>query len=148
MTERIKAWIPPILVTSVDVIWGWSLATHVRPWFFEMLKQPEQEASTFYDNVMEPRLWIGYAIVLATQLIWVYVIAPRPLTNWQLRLYWWLGFAILVSSSVMLRQGLPLHGGPSLLLLGVQIGDILLLYWLATRLLTPLPQRSVIPGWW
>jgi hypothetical protein len=148
MPQRIKGWIQPILVTAIDVIWGWSLTTYARPWFFDMLGRPELEASTFYDNVMEPRLWIGYAVVLATQLIWVNVIAPRPLTNRQLRLYWWLGCAIVAASSVMLRQGLTLSGGPSLLLLGVQIGDLVLLYWLATRLLTPLPQRRVIPGWW
>jgi hypothetical protein len=33
-----------------------------------------------------------------------------------------------------------------LLLLVVPIGDLLLLYWLPTRLLTPLPRRRVIPG--
>jgi hypothetical protein len=146
--QRIKGWIQPILVTAIDVIWGWSLTTYARPWFFDMLGRPELEASTFYDNVMEPRLWIGYAVVLATQLIWVNVIAPRPLTNRQLDLYWWLGCAIVAASYVMLRQGLTLSGGPSLLLLGVQIGDLILLYWLATKLLTPLPQRTVIPGLW
>jgi hypothetical protein len=148
MHQRIKPWLTPILVTAMDVVWGWSLTTYARPWFFDMLGRPELEASTFYDNVMEPRLWIGYAIVLATQLIWVNVIAPRPLTHRQLRLSWWLGCAIVAASSVIIRQGLTLSPGPSLLLLGVQIGDLLLLYWLATKLLTPLPQRNVIPGWW
>ena len=59
-----------------------------------------------------------------------------------------MGCVILIVSSVLLRQDLELSTKPDLLLLGVQIGDFILLYWLATRLLTPLPQRRVIPGWW
>jgi len=113
-----------------------------------MLGRSEVTASVFYDSVLEPRLWIGYAIVLAVQLNWVNVIAPRVQTPRQLRRLWWAGCAVISVSSLLLRQGLTLASGPSLLLLGVQIGDLLLLYWLATRLLTPLPQRRVIPGWW
>jgi len=148
MPHRSKPWLAPILVTAVDVAWGWLLTTHGRPWLFQMLGRSELTASVFYDSVLEPRLWIGYAIVLAVQLNWVNVIAPRVQTPRQLRRLWWAGCAVISVSSLLLRQGLTLASGPSLLLLGVQIGDLLLLYWLATRLLTPLPQRRVIPGWW
>ena len=115
---------------------------------FQLLARPDQEASAFYNNVLEPRLWIGYATVLACQLTWVNLIAPRPLSNQTLRLGWWLGCGLIITSSVALRIGLTLTEGPSLLLLGVQSGDLLLLYWLATRLMTPRPQRRVIPGGW
>ena len=148
MPQRLKAWQTPILVTAMDVIWGWSLTTFARPWLFQMLGLGELEAISYYDNVMEPRLWLQYAIVLGVQLSWVNLIAPRRLSTHQLRLCWWLGCAIVIASAVVLRQGLVLSSGPSLLLLGVQIGDLLLLYWLATRLMTPQPQRHVIPGWW
>jgi hypothetical protein len=148
MAHRCKPWLAPILVTAVDVTWGWLLTTYGRPWLFQMLGRTEPEASVFYDSVLEPRLWIGYAIVLALQLNWVNVIAPRALTHRKLRLLWWTGCAVIIVSSMLLRQGLTLAFGPSLLLLGVQIGDLLLLYWLATSLLTPLPQRRAIPCWW
>ena len=148
MSQRLKAWQTPILVTAMDVIWGWSLTTFARPWLFQMLGLGELEAISYYDNVMEPRLWLEYAIVLIAQLSWVNLIAPRPLSTHQLRLCWWLGCGMVIASALVLRQGLVLPSGPSLLLLGVQIGDLLLLYWLATRLMTPQPQRRVIPGWW
>ena len=138
----------PFLVTAVDLIWGWSLTTYARPWLLEMLRRPELEASRYYDNVLEPRLWISYAIVLAMQLSWVNLISPRPLPLRQLRRFWWLGCGIILLSSTALRQGLSLNEGASLLGWAVQFGDLILLYWLATVLLTPLPQRRAIPGWW
>ena len=148
MTSRTRPWLAPILLTAIDVAWGWLLTTYGRPWLFQLLARPDQEASAFYNNVLEPRLWIGYATVLACQLVWVNLIAPRPLSNQTLRLGWWLGCGLIITSSVALRIGLTLTEGPSLLLLGVQSGDLLLLYWLATRLMTPQPQRRVIPGGW
>ena len=147
MPRRLNMLVMPILVTALDVAWGWSLATYAKPWFFEMLAS-ERNVSTFYDNVVEPKLWIGYSFVLALQLTWVNLIATRPHAQTRLRLFWWLGCALIIVSSIVLRQGLTLPTGPAFLLLSVQVGDFLLLYWLATRLLTPLPQRSVIPGWW
>lgn len=145
--HRITTWLPPVLVTGIDVAWAWTLTSLAKPWFLQMLGRPELEAITYYDNVMEPRLWIGYAIVLATQLAWVYGIAARSLTKAQLRLCWWLGCGLIFSSSLLLRQGLTLPAGPSLLLLGVHCGDLLLLYWLSTGLMTPQSSRGVIPGW-
>ena len=47
-----------------------------------------------------------------------------------------------------MHQDLVVQAEPGLLILAVQFTDLILLYWLATRLLTPLPQRKVIPGWW
>ena len=148
MSTPTRPWLAPILLTAMDVAWGWLLTTFGRPWLFQMFARPEQQASAYYDNVLEPRLWIGYATVLACQVVWVNLVAPRPLANRTLRLCWWLGCAVIITSSVALREGLTLTEGPSLLLLGVQSGDLVLLYWLATRLMTPLPQRRVIPGWW
>lgn len=148
MPQRRHRWLIPILVTALDVCWGWSLTTFARPWLFQLLGDAELEATAFYENVLEPRLWVEYAVVLAAQLVWVNLIAPRPLSHQQLRLCWWSGCAVVLASAVILRQGLALAAGPSLLLLGVQLGDLLLLYWLATRLMTPKPQRNVIPGWW
>lgn len=132
----------------MDVIWGWSLTTFARPWLFQLLDVGELEATKYYDKVLEPRLWMSYCIVLAAQLSWVNLIAPRPLSTKKLRQYWWSGCGIVIASGVILRQGLMLATGPSLLLLGVQVGDLMLLYWLATGLMTSLPQRKVIPGWW
>ena len=148
MSTPTRPWLAPILLTAIDVAWGWLLTTYGRPWLFELLARPDVEASALYDNVLEPRLWINYATVLACQLAWVNLIAPRPLANRTLRLCWWLGCAVIITGSLALGEGLTLTEGPSLLLLGVQSGDLLLLYWLATRLMTPLPQRRVIPGWW
>ena len=138
----------PALVTAMDALWGWILSTFAKPWFFELFKGPLPEASQYFDSIIEPRQWIGYAIVLSAQLTWVNVIAPRPLSQKRLRQFWWLGCVTVIISSLILREGLVLPPGPSLLLLGVQAGDLLLLYWLATRLMTPMPQRKVIPGWW
>ncbi len=140
--------IVPALVTAMDALWGWALSTYAKPWFFELLGRPQQEASQYFDNTIEPRQWIGYAIVLASQLVWVNAIVPRPLSQERLRQFWWLGCGLVIASSIALRQGLTLSSGPALLLLAVQLGDVLLLYWLATRLMTPMPQRNVIPGWW
>ena len=148
MSTPTRPWLAPILLTAIDVAWGWLLTTYGRPWLFELLARPDVEASALYDNVLEPRLWINYATVLACQLVWVNLIAPRPLANRTLRLCWWLGCAVIITGSLALGEGLTLTEGPSLLQLGVQSGDLLLLYWLATRLMTPLPQRRVIPGWW
>ena len=148
MSTPTRPWLAPILLTAIDVAWGWLLTTYGRPWLFELLARPDVEASALYDNVLEPRLWINYATVLACQLVWVNLIAPRPLANRTLRLCWWLGCAVIITGSLALGEGLTLTEGPSLLLLGVQSGDLLLLYWLATRLMTPQPQRRVIPGWW
>jgi hypothetical protein len=61
---------------------------------------------------------------------------------------WWLGCGIILVSSLGLQQSLALPSAAARLLLVVPIGDLILLYWLPTRLLTPLPQRRVIPGWW
>jgi hypothetical protein len=147
--KRLQALLIPFLVMAIDVVWAWSLATYGRPMLFQLLARPELEASRYYDSVLEPRFWISYAIVLTTQLAWVTLIAPRPLPQRRLRQLWWLGGVIILVSSIELQQGLALPGAwARLLLLMVPIGDLILLYWLPTRLLTPLPQRRVIPGWW
>lgn len=112
MTSRTRPWLAPILLTAIDVAWGWLLTTYGRPWLFQLLARPEQEASAFYNNVLEPRLWIGYATVLACQLVWVNLIAPRPLSNQTLRLGWWLGCGLIIASSVALRIGLTLTEAP------------------------------------
>jgi len=146
--QRFQALLIPFLVMAIDVLWAWSLATDGRPLLLQLLARPELEASRFYDNVLEPRFWISYAIVLTTQLAWVTLIAPRPLRLQRLRSLWWLGCVIILISSIGLQQGLALPAASARLLLLVPIGDLILLYWLPTRLLTPLPQRRVIPGWW
>jgi hypothetical protein len=138
----------PILVTTIDVAWAWWLSALAKPMLFRASGLSELEASRAFDNVLEPRLWIAYVVVLAAQLIWVNLIVPRGLSLQRLRRLWWLGFAISLFTAVLIRYGLALSPAASLLLLIVPIGDLLLLYWLATRLLTPQPQRSVIPGWW
>lgn len=139
----------PFLTVAIDLLWGWALAADGRPLLLQWLARPELEASRLYDNVLEPRFWISYAVVLSAQLTWVTLIAPRPLPQRQLRLLWWLGFGVILAASLALQQSLALSNGTArLLLLVVPIGDLILLYWLPTRLLTPLPQRRVIPGWW
>ena len=139
----------PFLVMAIDVLWGWVLATDGRPLLLQLLARPELEASRFYDDVLEPRFWIIYAIVLTTQLTWVTLIAPRPLPQRRLRPLWWLGCGIILVASTGLHQSLALPTTAArLVLFLVTIGDVILLYWLPTRLLTPLPQRRVIPGWW
>ena len=145
---RVAPFLIPILVTTIDVGWAWWLGTFAKPMLFRASGLSELEASRAFDTVLEPRLWIGYGVVLAAQLIWVNLIVPRGLSLQRLRWLWWFGFGISVFTAVMIRQGLVLSPAASLLLLIVPIGDLLLLYWLATRLLTPQPQRSVIPGWW
>lgn len=139
----------PFLVMAIDVLWGWALATDGRPLLLQLLARPELEASRLYDDVLEPRFWIIYAIVLTTQLTWVTLIAPRPLPQRRLRPLWWLGCGIILVASIGLHQSLALPTTAArLVLFLVTIGDVILLYWLPTRLLTPLPQRRVIPGWW
>lgn len=146
--HRLKPLVMPILVTAMDVAWGWWLTTYAKPWLFLVSGRPELEAARSYESVLEPRLWIGYVIMLAAQQIWVNLIVRRDLPQRQLRQLWWLGCGISIVSAIVIRHGLMLSSGASLLLLLVQAGDLILLYWLATRLLTPLPQRRVIPGWW
>lgn len=146
--QRIRALLVPFLVMAIDLFWGWSLASDGRPLLLQFLARPELEAASFYDNVLEPRFWISYAIVLTTQLTWVTIIASRPWPQQRLRALWWLGFGIILVSSLGLQQSLALPRAAAALLLVVPIGDLILLYWLPTRLLTPLPQRRVIPGWW
>lgn len=148
MPQRSTRWLFPIVVTGIDVSWGWSLTTFVKPWFLQALGLDALQAIAYYDTVVAPRLWMAYVVVLAAQLVWVNLVAPRRLSAQKLRLSWWLGCAVVITSAVVVRQGLTLSAGPSRLLLGVQIGDLLLLYWLTTRLMTPKPQRDVIPGWW
>ena len=146
--QHIAPWLLPFLVMAIDLLWGWVLVTHGRPLLLQWLARPELQAARYVDNVLEPRFWISYAVVLTTQLTWVTLIAPRPLPQRRLRQVWWLGCAIVLVSSIGLQQGLGLPAGAARLLLLVPIGDLILLYWLPTRLLTPLPQRRVIPGWW
>jgi hypothetical protein len=148
MTHRLKPLAMPILVTAIDVAWAWWLATHAKPWLITASGLSELEAIQHFETILEPRLWIGYSIVLAAQQIWVNLILRRSLPQQRLRQLWWLGFGISSVGYVVLRQGLVLTSAASQLLLIVPIGDLILLYWLATRLLTPLPQRRVIPGWW
>lgn len=148
MTRGRKWLFLPALVPVMDAIWGWVLSTYVRPWFFQLLNRSPFEASQYFDSTIEPRQWIGYAVVLVAQLTWVNLIAPRDLSHSLLRQLWWLGVLIITFTSLLLRQGLELNNGAALLLLGVHLGDLILLYWLATRLLTPAPKRTVIPGWW
>ena len=147
--QRLQPVLIPFLVMAIDVIWGWALGTVGRPLLFQLLARPDSVASRYYDSVLEPRFWISYAIVLATQLTWVTLIAPRSLPQRRLRQLWWLGCVIILAASIGLQQALALPSGAArLLLLVVPIGDLILLYWLPTRLLTPVPQRRVIPGWW
>jgi hypothetical protein len=147
--QRFQSLAIPFLVMAIDVVWAWSLATFGRPLLLQLLARPALEASRFYDDAMEPRFWISYAIVLTTQLTWVTLIAPRPLPQRRLRPLWWLGCGIILISSIALQQGLALPDPAArLVLFLVTIGDVILLYWFPTRLLTPLPQRRAIPGWW
>ena len=148
--QRLRALLIPVLVTVIDAVWAWSLARHGRPLLFALLARPLPEATRFYATVLEPRFWISYAIVFIGQLVWVTLIVPRPLPQQRLRQLWWLGCGIILISLIGLQQSLALSSAAArlLLLLVVPIGDLLLLYWLPTRLLTPLPQRRAIPGWW
>ena len=138
----------PILATASDAAWGWVLSTFVKPWLLPQLRRHPLEANQLFDQAIEPRLWISYAVVLAAQLTWVNLIAPSDRSLRQLRLIWWLGCLLITSVSLLVHQDLVLQAEPELLILAVQLADLMLLYWLATRLLTPLPQRRVIPGWW
>ena len=138
----------PILVTACDAGWGWLLSTFVRPWLLPLLSRNHLEATQLFDQAIEPRLWISYAVVLATQLTWVNLIVPGDRSRRELRLIWWLGCLLITSVSLLVHQGLVIQEAPELLILAVQLADLILLYWLATRLLTPWPQRKVIPGWW
>jgi hypothetical protein len=133
MPQRIQALLLTTFLVAIDWFWGWSLTTFAKPWLFQLLGFSALEAKAYYENMLEPRLWIQYAVVLAAQLAWVCLIAPRPLSHQRLRLLWWLGCVVVIASGVILRQGLALSAGPSLLLLGVLMGDLLLLYWLATQ---------------
>ena len=146
--QRLGTLMIPVLVTAIDAVWAWFLASHGRPLLLELLARPLQEATRFYATVLEPRVWISYVIVFIAQLAWVTLIVPRPLPQQRLRQLWWLGCGIILISSIGLQQSLALSSGAARLLLLVPIGDLLLLYWLPTRLLTPLPQRRAIPGWW
>ena len=148
MPQRIQALLVAILLVAIDWFWGWSLTTFAKPWLFQLLGFSALEAKAYYENMLEPRLWIQYAVVLAAQLVWVILLAPSPLSHQQLKLFWWLGCSVVIASGVILQLGLTLSAGASLVLFGVLMGDLLLLYWLATRLMTPKPQRNAIPGWW
>lgn len=148
MTARSKAMLAPILVTACDAGWGWLLSTVVRPWLLPQLSRNPLEATQLFDQAIEPRLWISYAVVLAAQLTWVNLIVPGDRSRQELRLIWWLGCLIITSVSLLVHQNLVIQEAPELLIVSVQVADLILLYWLPTRLLTPLPQRRVIPGWW
>ena len=137
----------PILVTACDAGWGWLLSTFVRPWLLPKLSRNPLEAIQLFDQAIEPRLWISYGVVLAAQLAWVNLIIPGSRSLRQLRLIWWLGCLLITSVSLLVHQDLIVQAEPELLILGVQLADLILLYWLATWLMTPLPQRRVIPGW-
>lgn len=138
----------PILVTACDAGWGWVLSTFVRPWLLPQLSRNPLKAAQLFDQAIEPRLWISYAVVLAAQLTWVNLIVPGDRSRQELRLIWWLGCLLITSISLLVHQNLVIQVEPGLLILAVQLADLILLYWLTTRLLTPLPQRRVIPGWW
>ena len=139
----------PFLVMAIDLLWGWALTSDGQPLLLQLLARLGPDVSRFYNNVLEPRFWISYAIVLSTQLTWVHLIVPRHLPQRRLRQLWWLGCGILLVASIALQQSVSLPGvSERLLMLIVPVGDLILLYWLPTRLLTPLPQRRVIPGWW
>jgi len=137
----------PILATASDAAWGWVLSTFVKPLLLPQLSRNPLEANQLFDQAIEPRLWISYGVVLAAQLTWVNLIAPSDRSLRQLRLIWWLGCLLITSVSLLVHQDLVLQAEPELLILAVQLADLILLYWLATWLLTPLPQRRVIPGW-
>jgi len=148
MSKRPRAMLVPILVTACDAGWGWLLSTFVRPRLLPQLSRNPLEGTQLFDQAIEPRLWISYAVVLAAQLTWVNLIVPGVRSQRELRLIWWLGCLIIISVSLLVHQDLVIQEAPELLILSVQLADFMLLYWLATRLLTPLPQRRVIPGWW
>ena len=148
MTTRSKVMLVPILVTACDAGWGWLLSTFVRPRLLPQLSRNPLEAIQLFDQAIEPRLWISYAVVLAAQLTWVNLIVPGDRSQQELRLIWWLGCLLITSVSLLVHQNLVIQEAPELLIVSVQVADLILLYWLPTRLLTPLPQRRVIPGWW
>ena len=148
MKRRSHVAVLPIVVPVVDVFWGWLLSSHIKPWLIELLNRNPLEASQFIDNTIEPRLWISYVVVLAAQLSWVNLIVRRPRSTQSLQRLWWLGCLLITISSVLVHHDLVITAEPELLILVVQLTDLILLYWLTTRLLTPEPLRQVIPGWW
>ena len=148
MEDRPRVSITPIIVMVVDFFWGWMISVFVRPWMIGLLRRSPLEASQLIDETIEPRLWISYAVVLVAQLCWVNLIIPRYQSPRLLRKIWWIGCLIITLCSLLVHQGLMLTAEPQLLIFAVQLADLVLLYWLTTRLLSPLPQRKVIPGWW
>ena len=58
-----------ILVTASDAGWGWLLSTFVRPWLLHLLSRNPLEATQLFDQAIEPRLWISYAVVLAAHTL-------------------------------------------------------------------------------
>lgn len=137
-----------LLVSGIDVGWSALLISFGKPWLLRSLDRPAVEAARFVQTVIEPRQWIAYFVLLAVQMTWVIGIAPRRMSVPRLRQIWWLGVGIITVSSLLLRVDLALTAEASLLLLGVQLMDLALLYWLSTGLLTPAAtRRQVIPGW-
>lgn len=148
MTAKIRDLVPHALVMAIDAIWGWALSAYGQPWLIELLERRQWKAVQMFDDLIQPKLWISYGVVLSAQLAWVMLVTPRDLSFTRLRQLWWMGFGISLASALSVQWELNLPAAASILLLAAQLMDVTLLYWCSTALMTPSPKRrGVIPGW-
>ena len=148
MANELRKLIPHALVIAIDAMWGWAGSTYGKPWLFELLDRHPWKALQVFDGLIQPGLWISYAVVLTAQMVWVMLVTPRDLSLRRLQQLWWMGFGISLASALAVQLELSLPSSASMLVFAAQLIDLTLLYWLSTALLTPAAKRrSVIPGW-
>ncbi|MEB3200183.1 MAG: hypothetical protein VKK62_06620 [Synechococcaceae cyanobacterium] len=155
-----RSWWGAAGVLAIDLGWSSLVGSAGRALFLSLYPREPGPAQQLLEGLLIPSLWISYLLLLAGQLTWVSGAGaahrrwegrlPLPQQRRRLRRSWWVWGATLVALVLALHgwraQALPEPDPAGVaLLLGVLLGDLLLIFWLPTALLLPEQLRPAVP---
>ncbi len=120
------------------------------PLLVTLLAVPLPKATAYIDSELQPVLLVSYWLSLAAQVSWLGWISKRSSLA-KARQRWWLLMSLVLLGSIAMQSQIARLGtndvpaSTHLLLAAMDVTTLLATFWLPCVLLTPLPQRQVIP---
>lgn len=145
------------LVMGIDFFWGMLVTGPVWDLFALWLETSQEKAHRMISESVEPMLWWSYGLVYLGQVWWFVKTARKePVTEERLRRanqQWWSTLVLLFVTGMIQRVYVVTRIDPDmpiraiLVLIMILLVDLLVVYWLPARLMTPKAYLSAVPNW-
>lgn len=145
------------LVMGIDFLWGMLVTGPVWDLFASWLETTEEKAQRMISDSVEPMLWWSYGLIYLGQVWWFVKTARQgPVTQERLRRanqQWWSTLVLLFMMGMIQRVYVVYQVDPDMpiraivVLIMIHLVDLLVVYWLPARLMTPKAYLSAVPTW-